>query len=262
MGAKQPGRGSDAFEARYRGIFGERWQGLAAALAGPAAARPFVAAPGQEPYFLDAASLEVASLLPLGEGEILDACAAPGGKTLVLASRLPPASTILANELSSDRRRRLSRVLDSHLPPSLRARVKVSGEDAAAMCRRNEERFSSILLDAPCSSERHVLGDPAALSGWSPARPAMLARRQWALLSAAFIMLKPGGWLLYSTCALSPEENEEVVGRLARREAEGARFEAPAGSEWEPRPFGAAMLPDRAAGAGPMYAALVRKGVG
>lgn len=252
-------RGGGAFDERYRGIFGTRWTELAAALEGAADSRAYAAAEGAEAYFLDSASIEVARFLPLGEGEILDACAAPGGKTLVLASRLPEGASILANELSSDRRRRLSAVLDRHLPPDLRTRIRVSGADAAAMCRRNEERFSSILLDAPCSSERHVMADPKALEEWSAARPASLARRQWALLSSAYIMLRPGGFLLYSTCALSPEENEGVVGRLARKFGDGLRFEAPRGPEWEPRSYGAVLLPDRAGGAGPMYAALVRK---
>lgn len=251
--------GAEAFEARYAGIFGARWSAIARALAGPGRARPFVTAPGAEAYFLDEASIAVASMLPLGTGEILDACAAPGGKTLVLASRMPADARLLANELSSDRRRRLSDVLDRHLPPELRARVTISGGDAAAMCRRNEERFSAILLDAPCSSERHVLADAAALAAWTAARPASLARRQWALLSAAFIMLKVGGALVYSTCALSPEENEGIVARLAAKAGARARFESPSGSTWEPRHFGAMMLPDASGGAGPMYAAIVRK---
>jgi 16S rRNA (cytosine1407-C5)-methyltransferase len=259
MSKKENAAGPEAFDARYRSLFGERWPALATALAGPSAPLPFIASSGCEPYFLDRASVEVASLLPLAEGEILDACAALGGKTLVLASRLPPGASIVANELSSDRRRRLSEALDRHLPPGLRSRVRVSGEDAAAMCRRNEGRFSAILLDAPCSSERHVLADRKAIEAWSSARPLSLARRQWSLLSAAFIMLRAGGSLVYSTCALSPEENEGIAARLARRAGSAASFEAPAGPLWEARSLGAALLPDRAAGAGPMYAVLVRK---
>ncbi|HUX38746.1 MAG TPA: 16S rRNA methyltransferase [Rectinemataceae bacterium] len=259
MGRTSGERGRAAFEARYGELFGQRWTSIKAALEGPGASRAFVVAEGSEPYFLDAASVAVAEFLPLDDGEILDACAAPGGKSLVLASHLSDGGRILANELSSDRRRRLAVVLDRHLPAGLRERVIVSGGDAAAMCRRNEGRFSSILLDAPCSSERHVMSDPKALEEWSPARPASLARRQWALLSSAFIMLRIGGSLVYSTCALSPEENEDVVARLAKKAGPTAVFEAPPGVYWEPRRYGAAVLPDRAEGAGPMYAVLVRK---
>jgi 16S rRNA (cytosine1407-C5)-methyltransferase len=253
------GQGGAAFEDRYRALFGARWEALATALAAAADTRPFVAAPGSEPFFLDSASVAAASFLPLETGEILDACAAPGGKTLVVTSRLGADSILLANELSSDRRRRLSDVLDRHLPPGLRKRVRVCGEDAASMCLRNKQRFSSILLDAPCSSERHVLGDPRALAAWKAARPRSLARRQWALLASAWLMLKPGGWLVYSTCALGPEENEAVVERLAEKHGGEAHIDAPSGEPWEPRSLGSILLPDRSAGAGPMYVARIRK---
>jgi 16S rRNA (cytosine1407-C5)-methyltransferase len=263
---KEGPRGPDAFRERYRSLYGPRWEALEASLSAVADSVAFSPAPGAEAYHLDSASVEAAAFLPLGAGEVLDACAAPGGKTLVLASRLAteaePGTTILANELSSDRRRRLSEVLDRHLPPGLRARVRVSGEDAAAMCRRNEGRFGSILLDAPCSSERHVLGDPRALEAWTPSRPRSLALRQWALLSAAYLMLAEGGWLLYSTCSLSPEENEGTVARLLKKWGGRIQVEGPEGGAWEPRALGSLILPDRAGGAGPLYVARLRKAGG
>ena len=150
---------------------------------------------------MDSASIFAARSLRLpSEGRILDACAAPGGKSLVLASLMGsrPVTgaglSLVANELSADRRRRLRDVLDRHLPRELRARVLLTGRDAAAMCRSYQDAFDAILLDAPCSSERHVLsqagarsggggrGDGAALVEWSPARIRGLAARQWALL--------------------------------------------------------------------------------
>lgn len=227
---------------------------------------PFHAGPGTEPYFMDSASVFAALSLELPiEGRILDACAAPGGKTLVLASRLlgPRAGlSLVANELSPDRRRRLRDVLDRHLPPGLRSRVELSGRDAAAMCRRHESAFDAILLDVPCSSERHVLshvpGDRAAvaLEAWTPARIRGLAMRQWSLLSSALIMLKAGGCLVYSTCALSPDENDRVVARAAARFGGSLVFDCPAyhgpGSAEETE-YGLSILPDRAGGAGPMY---------
>jgi 16S rRNA (cytosine1407-C5)-methyltransferase len=260
MGKSQAGyAGAIAFRERYLGLFGERWRELEHSLGGEPASVPFVAAAGAEPYFLDAASVEAAAFLPLGPGGCLDACAAPGGKTLVLASRLGPGGSILANELSSDRRRRLAAVLDRHLPEGLRRRVRVSGDDASSMCLRNAGRFCSILLDAPCSSERHVLKDPSALEAWTPARPRSLARRQWALLASAWMMLERGGWLVYSTCALGSEENEGVVGRLVEKHGESLAIDAPEGEGWEARAFGAMILPDRSAGAGPLYVARIRK---
>jgi 16S rRNA C967 or C1407 C5-methylase (RsmB/RsmF family) len=256
-----PVPGEESFRAFYSALFGERWPALEAALAADSDSIPFTAGEGLEPYYLDSASVFAASRLELPEeGTVLDACAAPGGKSLVLASHLPQGAVLVANELSADRRRRLRDVLDRHLLPPLRARVEVSGRDAAAMCRSFESTFDAILLDAPCSSERHVLADPAALSAWSSARIRALARRQWALLSSAWIMLKPGGELVYATCALSPEENDGVVSRAIGKYGSAVsveRLSPPVGGERTEH--GLSILPDRAGGAGPMYICRMKK---
>jgi 16S rRNA C967 or C1407 C5-methylase (RsmB/RsmF family) len=261
-GTNKP-RGAAGFRERYRELYGLRWEALESALAAPPDSVAFRATPDCEPYYLDSASVFAAQALDMGmAGEglpVLDACAAPGGKSLVLASRLPEGVHLVANELSSDRRRRLAAVLDAHLPPELRARVEVRGADAAALCRRMPNSFGAILLDAPCSSERHVLADPAALAEWSPARTRNLAARQWALLSSAFIMLAPGGCLVYSTCSLAPEENELVVARLAVKAGVAASFDTPADSRAENTGRGVAFLPDRSGGAGPLFVCRVRK---
>jgi len=254
--------GEREFEERFAEVFGERWAGLRAALLGEGAAVEYQDGLA-EPYRLDSASVAAAMALDLPvSGEILDACAAPGGKSLVIASRMGPETRLLANELSSDRRRRLSDVLDRHLPPGTRPRVTVSGFDAAAAGGRLSERgrFAAVLLDAPCSSERHVLRDAAALAEWTPARVKFLSRRQWSLLSSAFLLLASGGSLVYATCALSPEENDGPVRRLFDKYGEEAVLDPlPDDGEAERTEFGLHYLPDRAAGAGPLYVARIRK---
>jgi 16S rRNA (cytosine1407-C5)-methyltransferase len=256
--------GADDFDRHFSALFGQRWPALKAALQAPGDAVDYsigLAAP----YHLDSASVSAARLLRLPEnGEILDACAAPGGKSLVLASRMGDGPTLLCNELSSDRRRRLSDVLDAHLPEDLRRRVRVSGFDAAAAGGRLSERgrFAAILLDAPCSSERHVLRDQKALDAWTPARIRFLARRQWSLLSSAFLLLASGGSLVYATCALSPDENDGPVGRLFRKYGKAVindvieEGEAPA---FEATEHGIQYLPDLSSGAGPLYIARVKR---
>jgi 16S rRNA C967 or C1407 C5-methylase (RsmB/RsmF family) len=290
--------GPEAFRGHFAALFGERWPALEAALLAEPDSVAFTAGEGLPPYYLDSASVFAATCLALPEAgsvlaapgassagahilkapgassagaHILDACAAPGGKSLVLASRLGAAggaARLTANELSADRRRRLCEVLDRHLSPEARARVEVTGRDAAAMCRAFESSFDAILLDAPCSSERHLLrqslprpgeggrSDPRALGEWSPARIRGLALRQWSLLSSALLMLRPGGSLVYSTCALSPEENDRVVARAAARYGAGLAFDRPryeGPGEAEETEYGLSILPDRARGAGPMY---------
>jgi 16S rRNA (cytosine1407-C5)-methyltransferase len=252
---------NDQFESYYTGLFGSRWKDLRESLIGKSAALPY-AAGLVKPYLLDRASMLAAQSLDIStEGPILDACAAPGGKTLVIASRMGSRSTLLANELSGERRRRLAKVLDEHLPGALRERITVTGFDAAAAGGRSTERgrFAAVLLDAPCSSERHVLGSEKALAQWTLARPRFLARRQWALLSSAFLLLHSGGSLVYATCALSPEENDAVVSRLLEKYGNEALVENPAFAEGEETQHGRIILPDRAGGMGPMYVARIRK---
>jgi 16S rRNA (cytosine1407-C5)-methyltransferase len=250
-----------AFESYYRALYGARWESLRASLLEPPAAAPYTMGL-KKPYFLDRASVWAAASLPLPEdGLIFDACAAPGGKTLVMASRMAPGASLIANELSRERRRRLSQVLDQHLPGEKRRQVEVRGFDAAALGKRGRPggSFASVLLDAPCSSERHVLNDPAALAAWKPARPRFLAQRQWALLSSAFLLLQEGGFLAYITCALSLEENDGVSRRLIKKYGASVQIEVPEEGMGEAAEFGRIVLPDQAEGAGPIYLALFKK---
>ncbi|MCL2374340.1 MAG: 16S rRNA methyltransferase [Treponema sp.] len=246
-----------AFEDYYRSIWGSRWAGLRESLLLPAASMPY----GDnlaKPYRMDRASVLAASSLRLPEtGSILDACAAPGGKSLVIASRMAAGADLLCNEFSSERRRRLANVLDDHLDARTRRRVTVCGFDAGKAGGRKSEwnRFDAVLLDAPCSSERHVIQSAAALAQWNSARPRSLSRRQWALLSAAFLLLKSGGSLVYATCALAPQENDGTVARLLSKYAKEIELDEPDFCEGEKTAYGRLILPDAAGNMGPMYVA-------
>lgn len=251
--------GAEAFEEYYRDLFGERWERLRAALLEPVAHTAWTEKL-VNPYFLDAGSVEAALALPPPEsGRVLDMCAAPGGKTLVLAGRLDPDSTLTSNEFSRERKNRLIAVLDQHLDESLRQKVTVTGYDASRWSRYEKAAFDRILLDAPCSSERHVLSSPAYLAEWSPARIKNLALRQWSLLSGAWLVLADGGYLVYSTCALSPKENDELIKRLISKYPDVRVCEPDVPSRAEKTQYGRHVLPDTADGAGPLYYALVRK---
>ena len=253
---------NQAFESYYADLYASRWQVLRESLLAPVASIPYAEGLAA-PYTLDRASVLAAQLLRLPcEGTILDACAAPGGKSLVIASRMEAGTRLLANELSRERRRRLINVLNVHLPQTRREQVAVCGFDAAALAGRTSERgrFAAILLDAPCSSERHVLADERALAAWTPARPKFLARRQWALLSAAFLPLAEGGSLVYATCALSVLENDGTAARLLDKYGAAAELDQPDFIEGERTAYGSIMLPDVMGGMGPLYTARFRKG--
>jgi len=250
-----------AFEEYYQKLWGSRWAKLRESLLLPAASIPY----GEglaKPYMMDRASILAAASLKLPDaGMILDACAAPGGKSLVLASRMDANVRLLSNELSTERRRRLVNALDEHLDDEKRRRVSVSGFDAAELGGRRSEwnRFDAILLDAPCSSERHVIRSAKALAEWSPARPRSLSRRQWALLSAAFLLLRQGGSLVYATCALTHDENDGSVSRLFSKYSGAIELDEPDFPEGEKTEFGRLILPDSSGGMGPMYIARFRK---
>ena len=262
--------GSEGFEAYYSNLFGQRWQSIKEAFALESDYAEWKAG-GEKSYFLDSGSVRAAVSLPLENAvDILDLCAAPGGKTLVLASNMSPDSNLLSNERSPERKNRLANTVKDCLPLEIQERVTVICKDGAQMCLKNEEKFDAILLDAPCSSERHVLADPKYLSEWSPSRIKTLSMAQWALLSSAWRMLRPNGYLLYSTCALSPDENDNVVAKLLKK-FDDAKVLEPKISlnyknftesdlpEYEKTEFGAHVLPDKAAGAGPLYFSLLQK---
>ena len=263
-------RGAPGFDSFYTALYGPRWQSLKEAFARPTDSVEFKLPGAQMPYYLDSASITAAQNLPLeGADDILDLCAAPGGKTLVLASRMGQDTVLYSNERSPQRKHRLSVVVEECLPPELSQRVKVSCSDGATWCTRQTECFDSILLDAPCSSERHVLADPKYLDQWSLSRIKTVTTEQWALLSSAWRLLRTGGWLLYSTCALCPQENDEMIERLIKKfNRNGSNEVVPqddnistysSSIKLEKTRYGFQILPDASEGAGPIYFALIKK---
>lgn len=262
--------GEEGFNEYYSNLFGQRWQSIKEAFALESDYVQWNAG-GEKSYFLDSASVRAAVSLPLKNAKnILDLCAAPGGKSLILASNMNPDAELLSNERSPERKNRLLNTVRDCLPQSIQERVQVICKDGALMCKSNEESFDAILLDAPCSSERHVMADPKYLKEWSPSRIKNLAMAQWALLSSAWRMLVKGGFLLYSTCALSPDENDNVVEKLIKK-FDDVKVNSPEISlnysnftesllpDYEKTKYGGHVLPDKSGGAGPLYFCLLEK---
>lgn len=156
--------------------------------------------------------LPVLALDPHPSDYILDACAAPGGKSMAIAEKLGTSHTLVANDLSRLRRDRMK-----HIFADYSQHIAVWGMKAELICKKAPEAFDKILLDAPCSSEAHIYNTPAELEKWSYNRITGLKKRQVGLLSGLWHALKPGGILVYSTCAVTPEENEWVVGKFLKR---------------------------------------------
>ena len=264
---------AEAFEKYYHSLYGERWESLREALLRDPK-RISLSAGLRSPYFLDEASVLAARYLKAERGDrVLDCCAAPGGKSLVILSEMmaeeggfPPGISMTLNDRSAARRARLKRVLKDHLPHELAEQVLVTAHDAARWGLYEPETYDKIMLDVPCSSERHVLASPKHLALWSPKRIQRLAQQGYAFLLSALRALKPGGSLVYATCALARAENDDVVERTLERIRRKGIMEAMTDNRreglpaWvEDSPMGFVILPDRADGRGPMFFSRLKK---
>ncbi|MEQ9105057.1 MAG: RsmB/NOP family class I SAM-dependent RNA methyltransferase [Rhodothermales bacterium] len=151
--------------------------------------------------------LPVPILDPQPGERFLDLAAAPGSKTLQLAARVPGAH-IAAVEVVKKRMYKLKDNLTMHGA----GHVKIFLQDGTKVWRYRPDHFDRVLIDAPCSSEgRFQVDDPDTMAWWSPRKVKEMVRKQRRLLYSALRAVRPGGIVVYSTCAISPEENEAVV---------------------------------------------------
>jgi 16S rRNA (cytosine967-C5)-methyltransferase len=157
------------------------------------------------------AEIAAAAVPPVAERalRVWDCCAAPGGKTLLLALRLQ-AAEILASDISAKRLAHMSARLQRY---AYAQRIKTAVTDASsAQADLNRDlQFDLILCDVPCSGTGTLARNPEIRHRLRPEDLARQATRQRAILSGALQRLAPGGRIVYSTCSLEPEENERVV---------------------------------------------------
>lgn len=207
-------------------------------------------------YPLDFASalpaLALLACLPSGTGKVLDACAAPGGKCLLLAGTLlaaPGAMRMFATDFDNFRISRLRQNLRLYLPDVARSRISAIQGDACspAPALRRAGPFNGALVDAPCSGEREALLGAAsrrrsaapvtvveAMPGplcpsvdtaeglpWKQSIARAMAARQVRLLRAAIELCTPYATVVYATCALSEIENDGVVEEVLRHAPHG-----------------------------------------
>jgi len=154
----------------------------------------------------DEASQLVAALV--GEGSnILDCCAAPGGKTLAIADR-NTAATITAVDLHPHRARLLQKLLRPHASQSA-VRIQIVTGDAQQLPMTAQ--FDRVLADVPCSGTGTLARNPEIKWRLTVGDLAELPQRQLAILRSALAQVAPGGRLVYSTCSLEKEENENII---------------------------------------------------
>ena len=165
----------------------------------------------------DPATLAAIGLLRLAPGlRVLDACAAPGGKTAQIAAAMQGQGTLVAMERHADR---LSRLNENLVRLGLKAWVQVRQGDAGDPgILGTLGTFDRILLDAPCTNTGVLRRRPDARWRFSAARLRTMTSRQHRLLAALLPLLAPQGRLVYSTCSLEPEENEEQAAAACREQ--------------------------------------------
>lgn len=138
---------------------------------------------------------------------VLDLCAAPGGKSSQIASRLSPQGFLLANEPNPSRNKVLLGNIERMGYPNVVV-TKLTPQEIASYY---PAYFHMVLVDAPCSGEGMFRKYPESIREWSPENVLHCQQRQKEILSHAVETLLPGGFLVYSTCTYSVEENEDIV---------------------------------------------------
>ena len=253
---------AEAFDQHFGEFYKERWSALKAALmAQPKRIHlenPFSAS--LQGYTLDEASLAPVRQLAAKEGDaIADFCSSPGGKLISSIFALRGEGSWVGNDLSAARVARLKAVLHDCVPPEILTRVRVFHSDASRWASKFKESFDRILVDAPCSGERHLIQSPKELERWSLTGSKRLAVRQNALLCSAIDCVRPGGRIVYSTCSISEVENDGVIDRLQK--SRGGQFNVLAVTDeknGEPTRNGWIFLPDTS-GCGPIYLSIIEK---
>ncbi len=158
-------------------------------------------------YTQEAASMIPPVVLGPQRGEtILDMAAAPGSKTTQIAQYMKNEGVLIANDYTADRMKPLSINLQ-RCGISNALVTKMHGQSF----KRSGITFDRILVDAPCSGTGTIRKSLKTLLIWNPAMITRLSMTQKQLIDAAFQVLKDGGTMVYSTCSLEPQEDEEVV---------------------------------------------------
>lgn len=182
------------------------------------------AAPSEHPfyqaglYYLQEPSAQApAAELPVRPGDrVLDLCAAPGGKSTQLLAKLAGKGILVANDPSAGRCAALRKNLELFGAKNAFVTVEEPGRLAGVF----PGYFDAILVDAPCSGSGMFRKEPAMAAFYETNGPSAYVKPQEEILEAAAVMLRPGGYLMYSTCTFAPEEDELQIERFLGRHPE------------------------------------------
>lgn len=159
-------------------------------------------------YIQEPSAMAPAAILEIEEGDkVLDLCAAPGGKSTMLGSRLNGTGLLVTNDISVSRTKALLKNIEMF---GIKNSI-ITSEAPKKLAKFFPGFFDKILVDAPCSGEGMFRKDTAMVKSYAEKGVEFYAEIQREIMPEAVKMLKPGGHLLYSTCTFAPEENEATI---------------------------------------------------
>ena len=171
--------------------------------------------PGKSPlhesgayYLQEPSAMSVVPHLDIKEGDkVLDMCAAPGGKSTYILSKLNDTGLLVSNEINSTR----IRALGENLERFGARNCIITNTDSNNLRKVFTGYFDKIVIDAPCSGQGMFRKDEVAIEDWSYAKVLECQSIQKEIIRDGYDMLKNGGILVYSTCTFAKEENEDVI---------------------------------------------------
>lgn len=171
--------------------------------------------PGRHPYYYaglyyiqEPSAMLPGAVIDARPGEnVLDICAAPGGKTVQIAAGMKGEGLLVANDINSDRVKALVKNIELC---GIKNAI-VTNDAPEKLAQRFEGFFDRILVDAPCSGEGMFRKDEEAARSWENFKCEKCCGMQMDILKSIDKMLKPGGYFVYSTCTFSPEEDERMI---------------------------------------------------
>ena len=156
-------------------------------------------------YIQEPSAMAPAAMLPIDEGDkVLDLCAAPGGKSTELGAKLNRTGMLVSNDISASRAKALLKNIEINGIPN----ALIVNEAPHKLAENFPEFFDKILVDAPCSGEGMFRKEPAIIKNWEQYGVGYYSKLQREILPSAIKMLKPGGYMVYSTCTFSTLEDE------------------------------------------------------
>ncbi len=159
-------------------------------------------------YLQEPSAMAPGDALCIEKGDrVLDICAAPGGKSTQIAARLDGEGILVTNDISPSRAGALVKNIELS---GIRNNVTLS-DSPEKIAKKFPEFFDKILVDAPCSGEGMFRKEPDTIKSWNEEKIDFCVKAQKDILDSCALMLKKGGYMLYSTCTFAPVENEKTI---------------------------------------------------